>query len=188
MEIEAENLNSSNEIKLEIEEGDTFEVIQQKTADYKQKVDENNAKLYARTKKAEGFELVEGKWVKTQKPEPKPEPVESQDLSQSDLIVLLRADVPEEDISEVTDYAKLKKISVAEALKSSVIKTLLSDKAEQRRSAEAANTGSNRRTAPSTTPEAILEKASTGELPDTDDGIQRLAEAHISAKKKANQK
>lgn len=44
------------------------------------KVDDQNKQLFARTKKAEGFELVEGKYVKKD-PEVKPEPEVKPDLT-----------------------------------------------------------------------------------------------------------
>ena len=104
-------------------------------------------------------------------------------LSQSDLIALIKADVAEEDISEVTDYAKLKNISIAEALKNSTVKRILADKIEERKSAEASHTGNARRSTQIPTAEQVLTKARTGELPDDDDGIAALTEARLAEKK-----
>lgn len=65
---EIENIDSSNdEMDVTdspvIEEADDVEVLKEKF----QKLSDANQKLYARTKKAEGFEQVDGKWVKPPK-------------------------------------------------------------------------------------------------------------------------
>ena len=141
---------------------------------------EKNKQLFARAKKAEGFQLVDGKWVKkTTAPVPAPASAAAKPaaLSQQDLYVLVKADVPPEDVSEVTDYATLKGISVAAALKTNVVKTILADKAEERRSAEAANTGRARRASGAVTDESLLENARKGSLPDTSEGIERVIRA-----------
>ena len=108
----------------------------------------------------------------------------NKDLSQTDLIVLIKADVTEEeDIQEVVDFAKLKGISVAEALKSSVIRTVLSEKKEERQTAEATATGNKRggTTAPSA--KELLQRAqSKGELPEKDEDMRKLIEAQIAEK------
>src|ERR1035437_775035 len=67
------------------------------------------------------------------------------ELTTKDLYALIDAKVPEDDIEEVREYAQLKKISIAEALKSNVVKTILGDKAEQRKTAEGTNTNGGRR-------------------------------------------
>ena len=86
----------------------------------------------------------------------------------------MEAKVPESDIEEVQEYANLKKISVSEALKSNVVKTILSDKAEQRNTANAANVGSSKRGSGKITDEALADKASKGEMPDSPEEIARL--------------
>lgn len=65
-------------------------------------------------------------------------------FSTKDFFALTKANVPEEDIDDVADYAKFKGISVQEALKSSVVKATLAEKAETRRVANAAQTRSTR--------------------------------------------
>lgn len=90
----------------------------------------------------------------------------SADLSQKDLLALAKADVDVDDMDDVVSYAKFKKISVADALKDNVVKTILSDKAEARKSAQATNTGTARK-APSTPSDDVLQaKLSKGEVPE----------------------
>lgn len=97
------------------------------------------------------------------------------DLSQKDLYAMVKADVSEEDFDEVVEFAKFKKISVSEALKLPVLKTILSDKSEQRKSALATSTGSSRRSNAKLSDEALLENANKGIMPDSDEDIRRLA-------------
>jgi len=99
------------------------------------------------------------------------------ELSTMDIIALSKADIPNEDIEEVLEYAKFKKISIAEALKSSVVKATLADKSEIRKSAEATNTGNTRRGNSRTSDTEVLSNARKGILPkeNDDDAIARLA-------------
>lgn len=111
-------------------------------------------------------------------------PVEQADsggTSLKDQMALINAKVHEDDVDEVLDYAKFKKISISEALKSNVIKASLAEKAEQRATAEATNTSRSRGTSSKTTDEALLSKASkTGEIPDSEDDIKRMLDARYS--------
>lgn len=107
------------------------------------------------------------------------------DISGKDVIALTSAGVTEsEDIDEVVEYANFRKISVSDALKHSVVKTLLAEKKEQRATAAATATGSQRRGSGKVSDQTLLEKASKGELPDNADDMKRLVEAEIAAKKK----
>lgn len=109
-------------------------------------------------------------------------PKKDGELSSRDIIVLTKANIAEEDIDEVLDYAKFKGISVAEALKSSVVKATLSQKEEQRNLAAAANAGNGRRGSYQVADDVLLAKARQGELPDSDADLDRLVEARMKAK------
>lgn len=87
-------------------------------------------------------------------------------LSSIDTIAIMRANVHTDDIDEVVEYAKFKRISVPEALKSTVIRGLLSEKEEFRKSEEVANTSSSRRVVNKVTPDALLKNLSKGEVPE----------------------
>lgn len=104
------------------------------------------------------------------------------DMKTDDLYALMNAKVPQDDIQDVREYAELKGISVADALKSNVVKTILSDKAEQRNIAEATHVGNARRNSSKSSEEALLAGASKGELPDSDDEMQRLWKARKGIK------
>src|SRR5690606_10314539 len=104
----------------DISTDDTQEADQE---DYRGKLNATNHFL-----KKEGYEFKGGKWVKKPATPASEQTAPSQDnLSQKDMFALIKADVHEDDISEVADYAKLKGITVAEALKAPVVKTILSE-------------------------------------------------------------
>jgi hypothetical protein len=109
-------------------------------------------------------------------PEPKPKPEPAQDgLSTRDVVYLAKADIHDDDVDEVLDYAKLKGISVGKAHE--YLKPVLDVRKEQRTTASAANTGPARRGASKATAEALLDNARAGKLPESDDDIARLVAA-----------
>jgi hypothetical protein len=125
-------------------------------------------------------ELADNYKIRAEKAEAKKADKETPktDLSQKDLIALIRAEVPEDDFDEVTDYARLKNISVSEALKSSVIKTVLSEKKEERATAAATATGNKGPGAKASSGSELLQRAkSKGEMPDDEEGMKKLIEA-----------
>lgn len=153
---------------------ETIETPEEPEIDWKAKseeLEEKNKKLYARLKKDEK-PVVPSK--------------ESSELTPKDVYALMNAKVAEEDIEQVADYAKFKKISVAEALKSTVVKTMLEESVEQRTTANATQTRGGARGTSKVSGEDILSKAeSTGELPESTEDIQRLFLAR-QARRKTN--
>lgn len=136
---------------------------------------EKNKQLFARAKKAEGFELVDGKWIKPAKDE-KPEPAEDT-LSGKDALLLAKAGVDMEDLDEVTGFAKYRGITIKEALDNKTLKTILAERVEERKSAQVAQTKGPRGTSKET-PEQLIEKARSGNEVDPD----KLAEARMAGK------
>ena len=141
---------------------------------------EKNKKLFERAKKAE----AELKALKS-KSTAKPNTSEKQDgISSLDAIALIKANITEkEDIDEVLEYSKLKGISIQESLKSNVVRVLLAEKAEQRRTAEATNTSAARRGNTVLPDESIVSNANQGKFPE-DPAV--LAKAQFNLMKKAN--
>lgn len=190
------NTNNENDtLKVEAEEvvvdADEFENETDPEAlkEIIRKRDDANKQLYARTKKAEGFELKDGKWVKptTVTPEKKPEATASiskDKLSTTDFYAVVKADIPEDDLGEVIEFANLKNISVAEALKHPVVKAILSTNAETRKVAEGTNTSGARRGNAKLSDEALLSNAESGKLPESDDDIVRLIKLQRELRKK----
>lgn len=205
METKNENLNSNNE-EQELEDAELDEIsddeqdpdvlrgIARKATEIAKANAEKNKQLFARTKKAEGFVLKDGKWVKPEskpekkvdaEPAPQPQNSTSGNLTTRDTMALIKANVHDEDIEEIVEYAAFKKISIAEALNSNVIKTSIAEKAELRNTAAATNTGGGRPASAAPSGDKLLEKASsTGELPESDEGIDALVSARLKSKKK----
>lgn len=171
-EQEEEVLETSNEgqVNNEQEEGESIEEYKARLA----KAEEiaNNYKV--RAEKAE-------KLAKVVKTEVKKE-AKSDNMSTKDLYALMEAKVPQDDVDDVVEYAKFKGISVADALKTSFVKTALSDKAEQRRIAEATNVGSTRRGSVKATGDVLISKAQKGELPESEDDMIALIKARKGLK------
>lgn len=88
----------------------------------------------------------------------KAKPADSE-LSQKDLLTLAKADVHEEDVDTVLDWAKFKKIDVKTALQSPEIKSILQTNTELRKSAEVANAKPARVGQQKPTDEAVLADA-----------------------------
>ena len=168
-EIKDEALETSEEEALETLDDAAWESEEEDTTDWKAEAEKarvlaNNQKI--RAEKAE-------KLAKTVKVEAKPQKV-SGDLSTKDIYALMEAKVPESDIEKVQDIAKLKGISVSEALKLSLTKQILADESEQRQTASAANVGSTKRGSGKVSDGALMSEAEKGNLPDNDADFERL--------------
>lgn len=154
-----------------------FKSLSEKAAETdKQKELANNYKI--RAEKAEE-EAKKGKKDDRSSDEKKDE------LTPKDIYALMGAQVPEEDIEEVVKAAKVLGKSISEALKDSVVKTILSRKVEERSTANAANTGSGRRTTPAMSDDKLLSELSKGIVPEAG---SKEAEALFWAKRGGKRK
>jgi hypothetical protein len=168
--VQVENSNQQEEEVLETSNEET------------QEESSNESELEARLAKAE--ELANNYKVRAEKAErlfkanreqPKAETkVYEGDLTAKDTIALMEAKVSSEDIDDVVEYAKFKKISVSEAIKSNVVKTMLAEKSELRQTAQASNVGGSKRSSGKIPDDVLLAKAQKGEFPDNDADLQRL--------------
>ena len=170
-------------VELVFDANDDVETIQSKTAEhneavrkYHEDMDNFNKQLYARTKKAEGFEFKEGKWVKPDAtPENKEEAASkttNRNLSDSDLLYLSKTSIHEEDLEEVLTYAKNNNVDVKKAHE--YLKPILDIRIEQRNTAETTNTGGGPRGNSKLSDETLLSNASKGILPESDEDMKRL--------------
>lgn len=132
---------------------------------------EKNKKLYARLKKLEEPE---------KKPSKKEAPASK--MSDKDMIALMRADIPDEDIDEVKAFAEYRKIPISEAIKNKTMQSILSERQEERQTANAAQT-KGARGASKVTGEVLLEKARRGEVSDKTEDIEKLVTARINSRK-----
>jgi len=103
-------------------------------------------------------------------------------LTVKDGFALAKANVNDEDIEDILEYANFKKISVADALKSTVVKSLLAEKEEFRTSQNASTSSTTRRATPKITDDTILENARNGKLGDSEDEIRALFRARTAKK------
>lgn len=103
-------------------------------------------------------------------------------LSTVEIVALTKANIEPEDIDEVLEYAKFKGISVQDALKSTVVKATLAERAEQRNVALATNTGGAKRGTGRISDETLMANANKGNLPENDADIDRLIKAKMGIK------
>ena len=102
---------------------------------------------------------------------------DGQNFTVKDHMALVEAKVPQDDLDDVVDYAKFKGISIAEALKSSVVKTTLAEKAEFRRTAAATAVKTTRPTQNKIDGDKVMEDINTkGE-----DGVPEKGSAEAEA-------
>ncbi len=182
MENEIVNANTTNGNETAVE---SHEPIDDTTADIGE-LKQKNQELYELYRKAKGDVRGEdGKWIKKpQTVQPaKAQPVAPQSsggLSTEDFYALTLAKVPQEDIEEVSNYARYKGISIKEALNTTVLKTQLIENAEKRFTASGSSTGNSRRVSSRLSPEEIINRAERGDLPDD---VESLAKARMERMK-----
>jgi hypothetical protein len=166
---ELENIDSQTDESEELDS--TTETVDQEdesTEEDKPEYTEREKQLYARAKKAEAA-------LKENKPAEKKKEAQTGNLSTLDIIALSKADIADEDIDEVLEYAKYKGISVKEALGASILKATLSEKNEERKSAQAVNTGATRRGSSQVSDDRLMADARKGVMPEKEEDMARLA-------------
>lgn len=166
--VQVQDSNEQEEVVLETTNEDE---VEEDTIDWKAKALKAEAIAENQKIRAEKAEKL-AKSIKTEtvsKPAPK-----AGELSTKDIYALMDAKVPEQDIEKVQEIATLKGISVSEAIKLPLTRQILSDEAEQRNTASAANVGGSKRSSSKISDEVLLAKAQKGELPTSDEDIMRL--------------
>lgn len=105
-------------------------------------------------------------------------------LSQDDVFALVDAGVKhKEDRDFIVQSAKLAGTSVEVALKNKTIMALLKEQQEERATAQATSTGGGQRGTATVPDDALLRSAQIkGELPESDEDIQRLIKARQARK------
>lgn len=156
------------------------ETVDSTNTDTDESSEESVEDIRARLAKAE--ELANNYKIRAEKAEKKSKdaPVQrtssqkDEGLSTMDIIALSKANLEQEDMAEVLDFAKYKGITVSEALKSNQIKATLQLNAELRNTAAATNTGGAKRSSGKVSDEALMSSASKGNIPENDDEMDRL--------------
>ena len=93
-------------------------------------------------------------------------------------------EVPKPDRSEIVKYADREGITIAEAKKKPFVQAFLRASAEERKTAEVANTSTSRRSSKKGNDESILEDFSNNKLPESQEDMDRLVAAQLAARKK----
>jgi hypothetical protein len=122
------------------------------------------ANEYARNQKVRAEKAERGE--KPPKDEPAVKSADKSGVSITDIYALTNAKVHEEDIEEVTKAAKLLGKSISEALKDTTVRAILQTRAEERATAEAANTATAKPGTKQVTSEELKQNLSKGQIPD----------------------
>lgn len=166
-----ENLDSTNEEASNEEFVD--EAVEDASDEATEETDTSVSKEeYEKLKKEKDELYIQLKKAKAAKEQSKAEAPTRGELSTKDVLYLAKADIHEDDMDEVLDWSKFKKVSVNEAHKQ--LKGVLRERDEERKTASATNTGTARRASSKISDDALTEKASKGELPDSEDEMARL--------------
>lgn len=130
------DINSQND-EIVVDDNDDAEALKekfQKLSEKHTKVAETNKQLFARAKKAEGFELKDGKWLKPEpKTEPKPDVVKNNEPDYGKLAYLKSAGIDNpDDVKIIQDEAERLKLPLTDVLGMEHIKTKLKEQKEDR--------------------------------------------------------
>lgn len=142
--------------------------------DYRAKLNIQNRIL-----EKEGYEFKDGKWIKNKKVENQKENREEGGLTPEDAIVLGKSNIHEDDVNEVIEYARFKKIKIRDAVKDPTLKAILDRRVEERTTAAAANTKGGQRGTSKKSPESLLAEARRGNMPESDEDIEALVKARF---------
>jgi len=166
--MEEEKLDEQESLNLDEETETSKNTEEEETSEKNEEVEELKKKANLADNYKKRAEKAE---VKLKKFENQPK----EDLSSDDILALAKADLHDEDIAEVREWAKFKSIPVKEALSDPMMKSSIAQREIDRRNAEASNTkgktGDTKRDA-----EVIKERASQGDLPESDEDIAKLAD------------
>lgn len=155
----------SDDEKKEAVQNKKSEILDKELANLSEKADKaskNEENYLAQKKRAERAEED----LKKNKPNEKESDKNEDNISQKDLLILAKADIHDDDLEDVIEFAKFKKVTIAEALKNSTLKTILTDKEEFRKTADAANSGTTKRVANKVSVDTIVKEANEGKFPE----------------------
>lgn len=155
-------------------------------ADLKKKADASSQN-FERLKKAEKDlkDLKAKHGIKDSDGGSEPAPDDEVRLSTKEVLALTESKISSEDYDEVVRVSKILGKSVSEALKDKTLISILAERAEERRTANATQTRGGARGTSTTSGASSLEKAEkTGEVPTTDEGMREMAEARLARLRK----
>lgn len=143
-----------------------------------EKVDKNFEEIATNQKKRAEKAEADAKELRKQLEEAK----DQSSLSQMDVIALAKADIHEEDLDTVTQFAQMKGVSVKDAIADNDVKAILERRTEVRKAAAASNTGSGKASAPAMDGEALAREAQRGNLPEKTEDLEKMWDAQSGVK------
>jgi hypothetical protein len=161
------------EPEVEQTEESTEETVEEETTE------EDIEAIKAKAAKADELEKKNKQLYERLKKQKETVPSEQTNLSAKDFLALSEAKVSSEDFDEVVRVAKILNKPLAEALQDKTLRSILNERQEERRTAEATNTRSPRGGAKAPTGEELLKKAERGALPESDDAYAAIFEARL---------
>ena len=93
------------------------------------------------------------------------------------------ADLVDEDVDYVATYADKFGVTLSDARKNKDVQAVLRVRAEERKTAEATSTGAARRGTSKLSDEALMERAMSGDLPEDNESLMRIAQARLKKMK-----
>lgn len=169
---ESQVLETETEVAEEVEETEEEEDAStelEKVRAEKAELEKKNKQLYERVKKAEKSEKA---------------PVVEGNLTARDILALKDADVSADDLDEVQEFAKYRKIGIAEALQSKTLKTIIAERKEERRTALATETKSPRGMSKQSGEDVLRKAETTGEVPESQDAMRAMLQARLERRRK----
>lgn len=147
--------------------------------------DEEIKNLSEKTKKNE--ELANNYKMRAEKAEQEAKKNKTEDkvgrednFSIKDIVALSKVHI--DDLDEIKKASILLGKPIYEAINDPVVKSILSQREEFRKSSEASNTSNARRSPSRLSDEALLDNASSGKLPESDEEIARLMKVKMGKK------
>lgn len=179
----SDSLNGDEVVDVVIDEEDDTEALKKKF----EEVSETNKKLYARAKKAEGFEFKDGKWVKPQKVETKtelkkePEATKSKDLGYAEKAFLNANGVKgSEEYDLVKDFMENTGKDLESIVESKFFQSELKELREAKRTEDATPKGTKRSVQSSK--DSVDYWLAKGELPENTPENQELRRKVVNAR------
>jgi len=143
-----------------------------------------NENMRVRAEKAEatakaGEKTPKNQEEKTSKNQGDSEAPITSNLSLKDIRAL--NDVHDDDVDSIMDLAKYKGIPVAEAKKDPYIQNYLKTREEERKTAEASNTGGSRKTSSKSSAKDLLRKVQSNidDMPESDEEMEALVDEEL---------
>lgn len=172
-----------NDEQAVVDTAETAAPVETEATETKEPQEDYRGKLNATNRflEKEGYTFDDGRWKAPAKPPSSVPSKQTGDLSQKDVLYLAKADVHEEDLDSVLEWATLKKIPVSQA--KTEMQPILDKRTEERRTAAATNTKGGARGTSEVSGEDLLAQAQRGEEVEmTEENATKIFQARLARK------